>query len=556
MSYRIGIRMVLLLLATQASLLAVDEPILPAARSIIPKPLEVQVMPGAFRLDAETAIRVGSPGLMPVGQYLARLVAPATGLKLPVGASSTKPKCIALELDVSRKDLGDEAYKLVCATNGITITAAGPAGVFYGVQTLRQLLPVEIEHRTEMKGVEWTVPCISIVDRPRFKWRGYLLDPARHFRTKEEVKRYIDLLALQKLNILHLHLTDNQGWRIEIKRYPKLTEVGARLANASRQKDEGWFYSQADIREIVAYAASRFVTVVPEVEMPGHSLAATKSYPSLGCGGKASDSLCVSAQATFEFATNVLNEVVGLFPSRYIHVGADEVRPEPWRACPTCQPLMEKLAGEKLSEGVTPFRMTVTNGAGRPFHEDIGRLQGEFIRRIAHHLATQGRRMVGWDEILDGGLTASSPAVVMAWRSRAAIVGAIGQKRDVVATLFPEYYLDRPAISLERTYAFEPFPANLPSGQEQYLLGVQGNMWGERTPTIQQVDEWSFPRLCAIAETGWTPREARNFADFSGRLAVFCKRLDILGVNYRKPAGSQPGKGKGGQPLGHLSTRK
>jgi hexosaminidase len=504
--------------------------------SVIPKPASLRLSAGDFTLAAGTVVGItpATPEMQRLGQYLAGLVAPATGFKLAVkSAAASMSGGIVLKIDTSRKELGDEGYALTVTPEEITIAAAASAGVFHGIQTLRQLLPVRIESRQLIEGIAWKVPCLAIADQPRFKWRGYLIDPARNFRTKEELKRYIDLLALHKLNILQIHLTDDQGWRIEIKKYPKLVETGARLPDYGGRTGDGWFYSQADIRELVSYAADRYVTLVPEIEMPGHSGAAIASYPELACGGKPpggwSAPLCVSQEATYEFATNVLDEVIALFPSPYIHIGADEVPPGSWRACAKCKPGMDKLAGLALPAEVTTFRVLVASGQGLPFHEDIGRLQGEFIRRIDQHLTTKGRRMVGWDEILEGGLKDGSRAVVMAWRGASAVAGTTARNQDVVVTLHPDYYLDNDT-PLQRTYDYEPVPNDLPAAQANLVLGVQGNMWGETTSSLQKVDARTFPRLCALAETGWTGRDGRNFADFSARLADFRQRLELLGV--------------------------
>ena len=526
----------ILMLCLPGMVLASDPSSAPPDIPIVPKPGTLQPSAGVFSLNAETVVYIApsSPEMNGLGQYLADFLAPAMGYALavkPSGPSSTGG--IVLKVDASVKELGDEGYTLTCTPRGITIVAAKPAGVFYGIQTLRQLLPLQIESRQKVGGTTWTVPCVAIADHPRFKWRGYLLDPARNFRTIEELKRYIDLLALQKLNILQLHLTDDQGWRVEIKKYPKLVATGSRLPDYTGRRGEGWFYSQADIKEIVKYASDRYVTIVPEIEMPGHSGAAIASYSELGCGGKHpggwSAPLCVTHKSTLEFATNVLDEILSLFPSPYIHVGADEVPPGPWRNCPKCKAMMDQLAVTKLPADVMPFRVKVTSGQGVPFNEDVARLQGDFIRSIDQYLASKGRRMVGWDEILDGGLKSGSPAVVMAWRGPTAVAGAAGRKRDVIVTLHPDYYLDND-ISLQRTYDYEPLPANLPPGDEKYVLGVQGNMWGETTSSIERVDARTFPRLSAIAETGWTCRKDRNFGDFSRRLIAFRKRLEIAGV--------------------------
>lgn len=507
----------------------------PAEIRIIPKPSTMSASEGVYSLTGATIVSYAppSPEMIRLGQYLADLVSPATGLKLQVQSlSSADSGGILLRTDASRKDLGDEGYALVCNPKGVTITAAKPAGVFYGLQTLRQLLPVRIESRQKVEGMSWTVPCVSIEDSPRFKWRGYLLDPARNFRTKDEIKRYIDLLAFQKLNMLQIHLTDDQGWRVEIKQYPKLVETGSRLPDYTGRKGEGWFYTQEDIKEIVNYASERYVTVVPEIELPGHCGAAIASYPELGCGGKHpggwSAPLCVSQESTLEFATKVLDEVISMFPSPFIHVGADEVPPGPWRACVKCKPMMDNLLGEPLPAGVPAFRVKVSSG-GLPYHQDVSRMQGDFIRKIDLHLTSKGRRMVGWDEVLDGGLKMGSPAVVMAWRGDSAVRGASGQKRDAIVALHPLYYLDNDT-PIRLTYEYEPVPADLPAGDEKHVFGVQGNMWGETTSSLEKVDARSFPRLCAIAETGWSTRMNRSFDEFSLRLVDFQERLKQLGV--------------------------
>jgi hexosaminidase len=382
---------------------------------------------------------------------------------------------------------------------------------------------------------KWRVPAVKIEDYPRFRWRGYLLDTSRHFRPKAEVLRYIDLLAMHKMNVFHLHLVDDQGWRIEIKRYPKLIEVGARLPNYSGGKGEGWYYTQEDIKEIVAYAAERHVTVVPEIEMPGHSGSTTTSYPELSCNGQPSNSLCASKESTFEFMANVLDEVVTLFPSTYIHIGADEVLPDFWRACPSCKKRMDELTAAKLPEGVIAHEFNM-QGFGVPPNADITLLQGEFVRRIDRHLAEKGKRMIGWDEILASGLDKKSKAAVMAWRNQEAIDATVKLGIDVVASVCPNCYLDYD-IPLEVTYAVEPAPATMPEEQAKHVLGVQGNMWGERTPTQERVDRQTFPRLIALAEIGWTPRENRDYKDFTTRMQRHAERMSPYGISLVPIAG-------------------
>jgi len=511
----------------------VGSPPAPAV-SVIPKPVAVESPGGlVFVLSAETRFAVrGAVGAECLTRVVRSLNA-ATGLKLnpsPVEGDA-RGDAITLRLDESiGRDRPEwqaaEAYRLTVAPDGnsIVILAANAHGFFNAAQTLVQLLQKATDGSCVVKPVR-------IDDYPRFQWRGYLLDPARHFRPKAEILRYIDLLALHKLNVLQLHLTDDQGWRIEIKKYPKLVEVGARLPDCSGRRGEGWFYTQADIKEIVAYAADRYVMVLPEIEMPGHSGASTASYPEFGCEGKPASELCVANPAAFEFATHVLDEVATLFPSPFVHIGADEVAPERWRACPLCSKRMKELADAGLPAGVTPFRVKVTTTAGRPFHEDIGRLEGDFVRRIDAHLAKIGKRMLGWDEVLDGGLADRSRAAVTAWRSDTVVAGAAAQGRDVVVSVYPDYYLDNDT-PLAKTYAVEPAPSDLPAAQAGHVLGLQGNMWGEMTPKQADVDKRTFPRLCALAEVAWTPRESRQFDDFLARLSRHAQRLQTHGIAF------------------------
>jgi hexosaminidase len=506
---------------------------------VVPRPVSMEQTGGKpLSFDADTLVIVGRGAAKESIEQAVQTIYKATGIEpnLPPKEKTSTATILSLILNPSigegRPDWqAAESYTLAFAKegSGVDIAASDAHGLFNGVQTFVQILK-------KGEDGEWSVPAVKIEDYPRFSWRGYLLDTARHFRPKEEVLRYLDLLAMHKMNLLHLHLVDDQGWRIEIKRYPKLTEVGARLPNYSGGKGEGWFYSQADIKEIVAYAADRHITVLPEIEMPAHSAAATTSYPELSCNGKPVTELCGSKESTYEFMANVLDEIIPLFPSPFIHIGADEVQPEHWRACPSCKKRMDELAAAKLPEGVQRFRVQVNHLAGVPFNEDVALLEGEFVRRIDKHLAEKGKRMIGWDEILDGGLQKESKAAVMAWRGNLAIGGAAEQDRDVVDTEHPLYYLDN-NTSLEQTYAVEPVPAGMTEAKAKHVLGVQGNMWGESTPTQARVDQQTFPRLCAIAETGWSPKASKDFKDFSARMELHAKRLQPYGISIViKPA--------------------
>jgi hexosaminidase len=452
--------------------------------AVIPKPTQMKLTGSPFTITPKTAV-VASPGSETLGKYLAECLA--------IEARPSPAAVIALALD-GPADLGDEGYTLTSSPEGVRIRAARPAGLFYGIQTLRQLLP---------SSGEKAIPGVEITDRPRFSWRGYLLDPARHFRTKEYLKRTIDLLAYHKCNVLQLHLTDDQGWRVEIRKYPRLTEIGA--WRGTGDKRYGGFYTQEDIREVVAYAASRFVTIVPEIEMPGHSLGALAAYPEYSCTGGpfqvwtrwgiSEDILCAGNDATFGFARDVLEEVLALFPSKFIHIGGDECPRKRWKACPRCR---KRIEDEKL--------------------KDETELHGYFIRRMDAFLASKGRRLVGWDEILEGGLAPG--ATVMSWRGEKGGIAAAQMGHDVVMSPTSHCYLDYPLkkISVEKAYSYEPVPREIAPEKAKHVLGVQGNMWGEGTPREEDVDRMTWPRQAALAEVGWSPKESRDWADFSARL--------------------------------------
>jgi hexosaminidase len=425
--------------------------------------------------------------------------------------------------------LGEEGYELTVAPTSVVLRAPQAQGLFYGVQTFRQLLPPEAErparNRTKVAKT-WRIPCTRIIDQPRYPWRGMLLDCCRHFMAKDFVKRYIDLLAYHKMNVLHWHLTEDQGWRIEIKRYPRLTAIGAWRGEGDER--HGGFYTQEDIRDIVAYARSRHVTIVPEIEMPGHSVAALAAYPELSCTGgpfKVStrwgvheDVYCAGNERTFEFLEGVLSEVIDLFPSEFIHVGGDECPKQRWKACAKCQARMK-------AEGL----------------RDEGELQSYFIRRIDKFLTGKGRRLVGWDEILEGGLAPN--ATVQSWRGMSGAVAAAKAGHDVISSPTSHCYLDyaqsrepgEPTwmgfIDLKTAYSFEPTPPQLDPEQARHVLGAEGNMWTEHAPQ-ERVDHQVFPRLCALAEVTWSPAQRRDWKGFQERMKTHYRRLDALGVHY------------------------
>jgi hexosaminidase len=519
----------------------------PAEPSIIPRPTSLTMSRGVFRLSAQTAIFATRADSL-AARRLARDLAPATGWDLPVrfGATPSGNRFVFRRAAKTDTTLGAEGYKLDVRPGVVTITASAPAGAFYAVQSIRQLLPATVFRDAAVRGVDWSMPAVSIVDRPRFKWRGMHLDVSRHFMPKEFVKKYIDLLALHKLNTFHWHLTDDQGWRLEIKKYPRLTEVGAwrkqtLIGRASRDttrytydnKPHGGFYTQDDAREIVEYAKERFVRVVPEIEMPGHSQAAIAAYPWLGNLG---DTVQVWTQwgvtpyilnpsdTTIAFMKDVLTEVLGIFPSEYIHVGGDEAIKPQWQASPRAQARIKELG-----------------------LKDEHELQSWFIKQMDAFLTAKGRRLVGWDEILEGGL--ADNAVVMSWRGTAGGIAAARASHDVVMTpgqpTYFDHYQSRNTTAeplaiggfnpIDSVYAYEPVPKELEPQFAKHILGAQAQIWTEYMEGPKNVEYMAFPRAAALAEALWTPANRKNFADFSARLSPHLARLQALDVNFRRP---------------------
>ena len=475
------------------------------------------------------------------------MLGPATGFDLDVRTGKAPgSNAIVLRADPSlAQSAGAEGYHLEATPKIVTIRAAAPAGVFYGMETLRQLLPTAIFRSGRVTGVEWTVPAVSIDDKPRFSWRGSHLDVARHFMPKEFVKKYLDLLALHKMNRFHWHLTDDQGWRLEIKQYPKLTEIGGwrpetlvghETNNPATMtfdgKRYGGFYTQDDVKEIVAYAAERFITVVPEIEMPGHSQEVVAAYPELGCTTDVvqarthwgvSPYLLNAEPATITFMQNVLGEVLQLFPSPWIHVGGDEATKEQWKA------------NAEIQARITALGL-----------KDENALQSWFIGQMDVYLTSHGRRLIGWDEILQGGLAEN--ATVMSWQGVNGAIAAARAGHDAVlapnGTTYFDHYQSRDTaheplaiggfLPLETVYTWEPIPAALEPEFQSHILGIQAQLWTEYLPDPKAVEYMAFPRLSALAEVAWSPAGPRPIEDFLARLAVHVERLGALDVNYRR----------------------
>ncbi|GAB3699182.1 family 20 glycosylhydrolase [Spirosoma flavus] len=508
--------------------------------NLIPFPARFSGQNGQFNLSSSTKI-VTSPAsdaaVKAVAQTFASQVKAANGLGLAVTSTSpalAKGANIFLSLNKTL-NLGDEGYKLTVTSGRVLAEASTAKGLFYAAQTMRQLLPTN-------QSATLTMPACAITDKPRFGYRGLMLDACRHFMPVPFVKKFIDLMAMHKQNTFHWHLTDDQGWRIEIKKYPKLTQIGSKRAesiigqyyqNYPQQFDgtpHGGFYTQDQIRDVVRYAQSRFVTIIPEIEMPGHGQAALAAYPELGCDpakgykvftkwGVSDDVYCPSDK-TFSFLQDVLTEVMALFPSKYIHIGGDECPKTAWKNSAFCQDLIKK---NKL--------------------KDENELQSYFIRRIEKFVNSKGKSIIGWDEILEGGLAPN--ATVMSWRGTEGGIEAAKQKHNVIMTPGATCYLDKyqgnPAteplaiggyLPLDQVYAYEPMPSELSAAEQKYILGVQGNIWTEYMKTPEDVEYMAFPRAIALAEIGWMQASTHNFEDFAQRLKNHLPRLS--NVNYAK----------------------
>ena len=519
-----------------------------ALPALIPNPQKMETGEGVFKLSAKSRICADRPSRA-TAEYLAERLRVVTGYPIKVASGKPDSDDILITTQDAHAALGDEGYELTVTSQSTAIRAAKQAGAFHGVQSLLQLFPPQAFAKTKVEGVAWVLPVVQIEDQPRFKWRGMMLDVGRHFIPKDDVKRMIDAMALHKLNTFHWHLTEDQGWRIEIKKYPKLTEVGAWRAssppygdrNANDGQRHGGFYTQEEVREVVAYAAARHITIIPEIEMPGHAAAAIASYPEFGNTDVPGFSPRVvmrwgvqpytfaPREETFRFLEDVLTEVCALFPSKYIHIGGDEAPKTQWKQSAFAQEVM-KREGLKTEE----------------------ELQSWFIRRIGKFLESKNRRLIGWDEIQEGGLPKT--ATMMVWRDAKWAKHALALGNDVVMATTSHTYLDyyqaKPETELARGNEFEAIGGFLPlekvysynpafvaenSAQEKQILGTQGQVWGEYVKDVNKAQYMAFPRVSALAEVAWTPQANRNYQDFLRRLPTHLQRLDQMGVKYFKP---------------------
>jgi len=497
-----------------------------SALPLIPQPMQMKLGEGSFPLSSTTVV-LGSQGTEDYAKYLADLLSSLTGMEpktIHALEKAVEGNYIALWLTPGKGAPGREGYTLSVTKNRILISAPASAGLFYAIQTLRQLLPLENEkQRIDAAQAVWNLPCVEIEDNPRFEWRGLMLDCSRTFWSKAFIKRKIRLMSRYKMNILHLHLTDDQGWRLQIRSHPRLTEIGSRFASKYEEPSQRQgYYTQEDMREIIAYGARYHVTIVPEIEMPGHSTAALAVYPHLSCKGGpfeifpffkgpgiTKDILCGGNEKTFQFLEEVLNEVVELFPSRFIHIGGDEAPKDRWSQCPKCQIRIK-------SEGL----------------KDEQELQSYFIKRVEKFLHSKSRRLIGWSEITEGGL--APRATVMSWRKGASGIAAARAGHDVVMSLNSHCYFNFPykRTSTMKVYSYNPIPAELTEEQAKHILGVQANFWSNIDREEAGVDRQVFPRLLAIAEVAWAPKDQRDETRFRHRVKIDSGRLKKLGVRY------------------------
>jgi len=528
--------------------------------SIIPKPVKVKFNTGSFEIKNNTAVFCKSEDLAGVGKYLGEQLG---GLEVKSGSGSGINLLIA---DEEIKGLGKEGYKLIVTASRIEIIANMPNGIFYGVQTLLQMLPPVMMNSSKQNYPLCEVSCAEIEDYPRFQWRGLLLDVSRHFFTIDEVKQLIDQMAAYKFNILQLHLTDDQGWRIEIKSMPELTNTGAWRVpryglwwdRQSPKKGEkatyGGFYTHEQIKDLVKYAADRYVNILPEIEAPGHSLAAIASYPYLSSTGLQynvnpgsqfytveDNSLCPGKESVFEYMDKVFTEVAELFPFEYIHIGGDECYKGFWQKCPDCR------------------KRVKDNGL-----KDMNELQSYFVKRLEKILEAKGKKLIGWDEILEGGLAPN--AAVMSWRGMEGGIAAAKAEHLVVMSptthAYIDYYQGDPEIEpptfgmlrLNKVYAFEPVPEGVDSS---FILGGQGNLWTESVPTFRHAEYMLWPRSFALSEVFWSPKNAREWTGFEHRTEVNLERLSRNDINFSTSfydAIIEPSKDENGNLLIQLDT--
>lgn len=510
--------------------------------NIIPIPVKTQTLKGEFVLPQKVVIAYQTTDGKNIAQYMADKLKVSTGYEVRL---SDKKGNITIQITPSLK-MAEEGYRLSVTAKGVTIQAKTANGAFYGMQSFMQLLPAQVESATKVEGVKWVAQCCNIEDAPRFGYRGFHLDPCRHFITVENVKKQLDLMSMFKVNTMHFHLTEDQGWRIEIKKYPKLTTIGS-IRTEGDGSSYGGYYTQEQIKEIVDYAAKRYITVIPEIDLPGHMMAAIAAYPNLSCKGEKWSPrtvwgiedlvMCAGKEDMFNFLGDIFDEIVPLFPGKYFHIGGDECPKTSWKNCPTCQ---KRIKDEGLqAEGK---------------HTAEERLQSYVIKRVEKMLEKRGRKIIGWDEILEGGL--SENATVMSWRGTQGGIEAAMQKHDVIMTpgsdgMYLDWYqgdskiepvtIPSPPRYLSSTYNYNPVPDTIKTlGLAHHILGVQCNNWSEYMYTNAKMEYMMYPRAVALSEIAWSPLNKKNFKDFCRRLDANSIRLDEHNITYHMPLPEQP----------------
>lgn len=522
--------------------------------NVVPLPNRMIPQEGRFRLTNGVPVITAdcSPEVQAIADSMITRIRAVSGIKLKSGAQAASGTPSIRFVTVA--NLPQEGYQLSIAPDEIIVSASQPNGFYYGVQTLYQLMPPAIYGNAAVKNADWSLPAVQIEDAPRFPYRGLMLDVCRHYASLDYIYKFIDMLAMHKMNTFHWHLTDDQGWRIEIKKYPKLTEVGSKRKETLIDyyyvnwpqlfdgKEHGGYYTQEDIKKVVDYAASKYITVIPEIEMPGHALAALASYPELSCNpdttyevtgtwGVFEDVFCPKEE-TFQFLEGVMDEVMELFPSKYIHVGGDECPKTAWENSAYCQSLIKQLG---LKDDTTP------NAVDGKKHTKEEKLQSYFITRMEKYLNSKGRNIIGWDEILEGGLAPN--ATVMSWRGVQGGINAAKTGHNAIMTPSPYAYLDQyqeepetaPTTiggynTLKKTYSYNPVPDDADELMKKHILGVQGNVWTEYMQNDERRDYQVFPRAVALAETGWTENSAKDWNNFCRRMTEVFDRMDAMNV--------------------------
>lgn len=510
--------------------------------NVTPIPLELKQNEGFFELTKNTTFAVNDPSLDKVASFFSEKIKNATGYSLDI--KSAKPESNFINLSLAQDiAVNDEGYLLEVTDKGIDIKAKTPQGVFYGMQTVLQLLPAEIESPKTINYIAWKIPAVNIKDEPRFKYRGQHFDPGRHFASVDYIKNQLDVLAMLKINKFHWHLTEDQGWRIEIKKYPKLTEIGSKRVDGDGTTDGPHFYTQEEVKEIVAYAKERFIDVIPEIELPGHGVAALTAYPEYSCTegpfevrniwGVANDVYCAGNDSTFQFLTDIIEEVIPLFESEYFHIGGDECPKDRWKKCPKCQARIKEL-GLKADKD----------------HSAEEKLQSYFVQRMEKVLLKHNKKMIGWDEILEGGLAPT--AIVMSWRGEEGGIAAANMGHDVIMTpggwLYIDHYQGDPKLepvaiggytTLEKTYSYDPIPDKIDADKAHHILGTQVNVWSEYIYNDDIRDLRAYPRTVALAEVAWSAKDRKDYKDFERRIDNQLVRLDMHNVNYYIPQPEQ-----------------